>query len=342
MDAEGYAAKNLVDNVLWLGHARVAIRSDNEPAIVQLVREVLNSLTVSPVDKAMGEHPAPYDSKGTVSVENAISLLEEHGDEARLLAGGHSLIPMMRIRVARPEMLIDLQAVDSLRGIRIEGDEIVIGAMTTHAEILDSALLAEHYAIFREAEKVIADPIVRNKGTMGGSMCQADPAEDLSAVGSALKGSVVIQNSSGSRTVPIRDFHEGPYETKVGDAEILTEVRFPIRPGAGSAYEKVERRVGDWPVCSAGAYVVVSGGVVTDCGIGLTAVGAEHFAAPEAEAFLVGKPPTEENLAEAARMAADSCSPNSDQRGPEDYKKHLAMELTLRALRRSAAASQGA
>ena len=140
----------------------------------------------------------------------------------------------------------------------------------------------------------------------------------------------------------MREFHEGPYETKVGDGEILVEARYPIRPGAGSAYEKVERRVGDWPVCSAGAYVVVSGGVVTDCGIGLTAVGAEHFCAPEAEAFLVGKAPTEENLAQAAQLAADSCDPNSDQRGPADYKKHLAMELTLRALRRSAAASQGA
>jgi carbon-monoxide dehydrogenase medium subunit len=286
--------------------------------------------------------PAPTDYVRATSVENAISLLEEHGDEARLLAGGHSLIPMMRIRVARPEMLIDLQAVDSLRGIRVEGDEIVIGAMTTHAEILDSPLLAEHYAIFREAEKVIADPVVRNKGTMGGSMCQADPAEDLSAVGSALKGSVVIQGSSGARTVPMREFHEGPYETKVGDAEILTEVRFPIRPGAGSAYEKVERRVGDWAVASVGAYVVVSGGVVSDCGIGLTAVGAEHFCAPEAEAFLIGKPPTEENFAAAAQLAADASNPSADQRGPVDYKRHLANELTHRALRRAAAASQGA
>jgi carbon-monoxide dehydrogenase medium subunit len=286
--------------------------------------------------------PAPTDYVRATSVENAISLLEEHGDEARLLAGGHSLIPMMRIRVARPEMLIDLQAVDGLRGIRIEGDEIVIGAMTTHADILDSPLLAEHYAIFREAEKVIADPIVRNKGTMGGSMCQADPAEDLSAVGSALKGSVVIQGSSGSRTVPIREFHEGPYETTVGDAEILTEVRFPIRAGAGSAYEKVERRVGDWAVASVGAFVVVSGGVIADCGIGLTAVGAEHFCAPEAEAFLIGKAPTEENFAAAAQLAADASSPSADQRGPADYKRHLANELTHRALRRAALASQGA
>lgn len=286
--------------------------------------------------------PAPVDYVRATSVENAIALLQEHGEEARLLAGGHSLIPMMKLRLARPEMLIDINDLDELRGIKIEGNEIVVGAMVTHAEVLASPVLAEHYAIFREAEKVIADPIVRNKGTVGGSMCQADPSEDLSAVGSALKGSVVIQGASGRRTIPMRDFHEGPYETKVGDDEILVEARYPVRPGAGSAYEKVERRVGDWPVCSSGAYVVVSGGVVTDCGIGLTAVGAEHFAAPEAEAFLVGKPPTEENLAQAAQLAADSCEPNSDQRGPADYKKHLAMELTLRALRRSAAASQGA
>ncbi|MDO8307462.1 MAG: xanthine dehydrogenase family protein subunit M [Actinomycetota bacterium] len=286
--------------------------------------------------------PAPVDYVRATSVENAISLLEQHGEDARLLAGGHSLLPMMKLRLARPEILVDLQGLSELRGIKVDGGDLVIGAMTTHAEILDSPILSEHYAIFREAEKVIADPVVRNKGTMGGSMCQADPSEDLSAVGAALKGTVVIQGSGGKRTVEIRNFHEGPYETKVKDGEILTEVRFPIRPGAGSAYEKVERRVGDWPVCSAGAYVVVSGGTVTDCGIGLTAVGASHFCAPDAEAYLIGKPPTEANLAEAARLAAESCDPTSDQRGPADYKKHLAQELTLRALRRAAAASQGA
>jgi aerobic carbon-monoxide dehydrogenase medium subunit len=286
--------------------------------------------------------PAPVDYVRATSVENAISLLQEHGEESRLLAGGHSLLPMMKLRLARPEVLIDINDLDELRGVRVEGDELVLGAMVTHAEILDSPVLAEHYAIFREAEKVIADPIVRNKGTIGGSMCQADPSEDLSAVGAALKGTAVIQSAAGRRTVALREFHEGPYETQVADGEILVEVRFPIRPGAGSAYEKVERRVGDWPVASVGAYVVVSGGVVTDCGIGLTAVGAEHFCAPAAEAFLIGKDPSEDNLAQAAQLAADSCSPNADQRGPEDYKRHLAKELTLRALRRSAAASQGA
>jgi carbon-monoxide dehydrogenase medium subunit len=286
--------------------------------------------------------PAPVDYVRATSVAHAISLLQEHGEEARLLAGGHSLLPMMKLRLARPELLVDINDLEELRGIKVVGDELVVGAMTTHAQILDSAILAEHYAIFREAEKVIADPIVRNKGTMGGSMCQADPSEDLSAVGAALKGTVVIQGADGQRIVPMREFHEGPYETKVSDGEILLEARFPIRPGAGSAYEKVERRIGDWAVCSAGAYVVVIGGVVSDCGIGLTAVGAEHFCAPDAEAFLVGKAPTEENLGAAAQLAADSCSPNADQRGPLDYKTHLAKELTHRALRRAAASSQGA
>ena len=286
--------------------------------------------------------PAPVEYAKASSVENAIALLEQHGDESRLIAGGHSLIPMMRLRLAQPETLIDINDLDELKGIKIEGDEIVIGAMVRHAEVLDSAVLAEHYAIFREAEKVIADPIVRNRGTVGGSMCQADPSEDLSAVGAALKGTAVIRGSGGTRNVPLREFHEGPYETKVGPAEILTQVRFPIRPGAGSAYEKVERRVGDWPVASAGVFVVVSGGNVTDCGIGLTAVGAQHFSAPAAEESLIGKPATEENLSAAAQVAADSCSPNSDQRGPADYKKHLAFELTLRALRRAAQSSQGA
>ncbi|MEZ5114909.1 MAG: xanthine dehydrogenase family protein subunit M [Candidatus Nanopelagicales bacterium] len=285
--------------------------------------------------------PAPVDYARATSVDHALELLASLGPESRLVAGGHSLIPMMRLRLSRPEAVIDINGLDELKGIRVEGDEIVIGAMTRHAEVLDSALLAEHYAILREAEKVIADPLVRNRGTVGGSMCQADPSEDLSAVFSALKGSVVIRSRSGSRTVPVREFHVGPYETVVGEDEILTEVRVPIRPGAGSAYEKVERRVGDWPIASVGAYVVLSGGTVADVGLGLTAVGAEHFTSTAAEEFLLGKEPTPDNLAEAARIAAESCEPAADQRGPADYKRHLAQELTLRALTRSVAAAQG-
>jgi aerobic carbon-monoxide dehydrogenase medium subunit len=284
--------------------------------------------------------PAPVDYARATSIDHALQLLAEHGEDARVIAGGHSLIPMMRLRIAAPELLIDINDLDDLKQIKVEGNELVIGAMVRHREVLDSPVLFEHYPIFREAEKVIADPVVRNRGTVGGSFCQADPSEDLSAVGSALGGSVVIRSQSGSRTVPIREFHFGPYMTQVADGEILTEVRFPIRPGAGSAYEKVERRVGDWPVASAGTFAVVSGGAISDVGIGLTAVGAEHFTSPEAEEFLIGKEASEDNLATAAQMAADSCNPVSDQRGPADYKKHLAKELTLRALRRSVAASQ--
>jgi len=286
--------------------------------------------------------PAPVDYAKATSVADAIAKLQQYGEEARPIAGGHSILPMMKLRLARPDALVDLNDIAELSGIRIEGDDIVVGAMTRHREVLESAVLAEHYPIFREAEHVIADPIVRNRGTVGGSMCQADPSADLSAIGSALRGTAVVQGPGGSRTIPLREFHLGPYETVLAPAEIVTAVRYPIRPGAGSAYEKVERRAGDWAVCSAGAFVVVSGGVVTDVGIGLTAVGAEHYCSPEGEAALLGKEPSEDNLKAAAQAAADSCSPSADQRGPVDYKKHLAYELTLRALRRAARASQGA
>jgi carbon-monoxide dehydrogenase medium subunit len=286
--------------------------------------------------------PAPVDYAKATSVAQAIELLEQFGEDARPVAGGHSLLPMMKLRLAAPDALVDLNDIPELVGIRVEGDEIVVGAMTRHRDILNSAILSEHYPIFREAEHLIADPIVRNRGTIGGSACQADPAADLSAVGSALRGTAVIQGSAGRRTVPLREFHEGPYDTVIQPGEILVELRYPIRPGAGSAYEKVERRAGDWGVATAGVYVVVQGGVVTDCGIGNAAVGAEHYCSPGAEAALIGKPATEESFAAAAAVAGQECQPYADQRGPEDYKRHLTTELTLRALRRAAAASQGA
>jgi carbon-monoxide dehydrogenase medium subunit len=182
---------------------------------------------------------------------------------------------------------------------------------------------------------------VRNRGTVGGSFCQGDPAEDLAAVGSALKADLVVRSSQGTRTVPARAFHTGPFETVLGDAEILTEVRVPIRPGVTSAYEKVERRAGDWATAAAGAYAVLQDGAFADVGIGLTAVGAPHYCAEEAEAYLVGKPATEEHIAEAGRLAAAACTPRADQRGPVEYKRHLAEELTRRVLRRSVERAEG-
>jgi aerobic carbon-monoxide dehydrogenase medium subunit len=285
--------------------------------------------------------PETFEYERAGSIEDAIALLERHGDEARIIAGGHSLLPMMKLRLAYPEVLIDINDVPGLDQIEVVGDEIVLGALVRHAQVLDSPVLAEHYGIFRDAEKVIADPLVRNRGTVGGSFCQADPAEDLSAVGSALRGTVVITSSSGSRSVPMREFHLGPYETAVGEGQLVTEVRFPIRPSSGSAYEKVERRVGDWAVAAAGTFLQLDGDTIVDAGIGLTAVGAEHYTVPAAEDALIGQPATRETFEAAAQLCHDGCSPTSDQRGPEDYKRHLARELTLRALTRSAARARG-
>jgi aerobic carbon-monoxide dehydrogenase medium subunit len=285
--------------------------------------------------------PAPFEYERATSVDHALALLERHGPEARVIAGGHSLLPMMKLRLARPEMVIDINDLTDLDYIKIDGTDIAIGAMTRHAALLDSSLLAEHYSIFREAERVIADPIVRNRGTIGGSFCQADPSEDLSAVGSALRATMVIRSSSGQRTVAAREFHDGPYQTLVGPAEILTEIRFPIRPGSGSAYEKVERRAGDWAIAAAGTFVQLDNDTVADCGIGLTAVGADHFSCAAAEDFLTGQPATAENFAAAGQICHDEAKPQADQRGPVDYKRHLARELVTRALIRSAARARG-
>jgi carbon-monoxide dehydrogenase medium subunit len=285
--------------------------------------------------------PAPVEYERATSVDDALRLLERYGDEARLIAGGHSLIPMMKLRLARPEVLIDINDLTDLAYIRREGDDLRIGAMARHRDLLDSPVAWETFPIFRDAEKVIADPIVRNRGTVGGSICQADPSEDLSAAFAATRAELVIRSSSGERTVAAEDFHVGPYETAVGPAEILTEIRVPIRAGCGSAYEKVERRVGDWAVAAVGACLSLEASTITDVGIGLAAVGATHFRAAEAEDLLRGGPATDDQFAAAADLAADHCDPVSDQRGPADYKRHLAQALTVRALRRAAARSRG-
>jgi carbon-monoxide dehydrogenase medium subunit len=285
--------------------------------------------------------PAPVDYERATSVDDALALLERHGPEARLIAGGHSLLPMMKLRLARPEVVIDINDLAELATIRVERNELCIGAMVRHRELLESAVAGEHYRILHDAERVIADPLVRNRGTIGGSICQADPSEDLSAVFSALRAVAIVRSSSGERTVPMAEFHLGPYQTAVGPAEILTEVRIPIRPGSGSAYEKVERRAGDWAVVACGAFLALQDGRIAEAGIGIAAAGAPHFRAPAAEEALAGRAPDDDAFAEAARLAAESCSPVSDQRGPADYKRHLVEELTRRALRRSAARATG-
>ncbi len=285
--------------------------------------------------------PAQFEYDKATSVEHALALLARYGPEARVVAGGHSLIPMMKLRLAQPEALIDINDLAELATISVDGENLRIGSMVRHADLLASPVIGEHYPIFTDAERVIADPVVRNRGTIGGSLCQADPSEDLSAAFGAVRAVAVIQGPDGARTVPIRDFHTGPYETVVGPGELLIEVRVPIRPGGGSAYQKVERRVGDWAVAAVGAAIWLDGDTVADVGIGLTAVGAEHFVAVEAEDFLRGQPATGESFAAAGRIAAEHCNPSADQRGPVDYKRHLAGELTTRALRLAGSRAHG-
>ena len=283
--------------------------------------------------------PAYVEYEKATSVAHALALLDRFGPEARILAGGHSLIPMMKLRLAQPETLIDINGLSELSYITVTAGELRIGALTRHAQLLDSGEAARHFAVLHDAELVIADPVVRNWGTVGGSLCQADPSEDLSAAFAALKATMIIAHPGGTRTVPARDFYTGPYETVVAPGEILTEIRITIRPGGGSAYEKVGRRAGDWPVGAVGSALWLDGGggIIADAGIGLTAVGAPHFAAAGAEEFLRGAPATEESFARAGELAAASCQPVSDQRGPADYKRHLACELTIRSLRRALA-----
>jgi carbon-monoxide dehydrogenase medium subunit len=255
-----------------------------------------------------------------------------------LVAGGHSLLPMMKLRLANFEYLIDINDLHAELGfITVETDQIRIGALTRHRELLDSEALARAFPIFADAERVIADPIVRNRGTLGGSLCQADPSEDLSAVCTTLGASCVIRGRDGERVVTMEEFYRGPYETAVGDAEILTEVRLPLRPNGSSAYEKVERRAGDWAVVSAGAAVWMDGDVIADARVGLAAVGANTAGLPAISEALRGKPPSEELYAQAGAIAAQSCSPATDMRGTEEYKRHLANELTRRTLRRAVA-----
>jgi aerobic carbon-monoxide dehydrogenase medium subunit len=299
--------------------------------------------------------PAHVEYERATSVAQALTLLTRYAPGARVLAGGHSLIPMMKLRLAQPEVLVDINAITGLRYIQLRsgdkaGGELRIGALARHADLLASPAAGAHFAILHDAERVIADPIVRNWGTIGGSLCQADPSEDLSAAFAALKGSMVIHGPGGRREVSARAFHTGPYETVVGPDELLTEIRLPVRPGRGSAYLKVCRRAGDWPIGAAGAAVwladptgkgTAEDTVIADVGIGLTAVGAAHFAAAEAEEFLRGRAPTEDAFARAGEIAAEHCSPTADQRGPVEYKRHLVRELTARVLRTAVARAGG-
>jgi len=293
------------------------------------------------VERVTLQVPAPFDYERATSVEHAIALLDELGPGARLLAGGHSLLPMMKLRLAVPDHVIDIDPLaDELGYVREQSGEVRIGAMTRHRDLLECELLARRLAIFTDAERVIADPVVRSRGTIGGALCQADPSEDLSAVCAAVGARMVIRSRAGDRVLGMREFHRGPYTTAVEPAEMLVEVRVPLRDESGSAYEKVDRRAGDWAVAAAGASLEIRDGTIARAGIALAAAGGE-ITSEEAQAALTGEAPSEELFARAAALAAESCDPVSDQRGSAEYKRHVAGVLTERVLRRAAARALG-
>jgi len=282
--------------------------------------------------------PGPFEYERATSVDHAVGLLDRLGEGAFIVAGGHSLLPMMKLRIANPEYLIDINDLAGELGyITVEPTVARLGAMTRHREVLEDAALARVCPIFADAERVIADPVVRNRGTVGGSLCQADPAEDLSTVCEVLGAVVVARGPAGQREIATDDFLLGPYETALGHNEMLIEVRIPLRANTSSAYAKVERRVGDWAVAAAGASVTLDGDRIAEARVGLTAVNADHDGLAAVREALVGLPPTEETFAEAGRLAAQACEPVTDQRGTADYKRHLASELTIRTLRTAVA-----
>ena len=279
--------------------------------------------------------PGPFEYERATSVDHAVGLLDRLGDGALIVAGGHSLLPMMKLRIANPEYLVDINDLaDELGYIVVEPTQLRIGAMARHRQVLESDELAAVCPIFRDAERVIADPVVRNRGTIGGSLCQADPAEDLTTVNAVLNAVCVVRGPSGQREIAIDDFLEGPYETSLAFNEMLVEVRIPLSQRSSSAYAKVERRVGDWAVAAAGAAVTLAeDGSIAAARVGLTAVNADDGELAAVPDVLIGQQPSEDVFAEAGRRAAAACEPMTDMRGSAEYKRHLASELTVRTLR---------
>jgi carbon-monoxide dehydrogenase medium subunit len=268
------------------------------------------------------------------SIPDALSLLGKFGDTAKLLAGGHSLLPMMKLRFAEPAHLIDLGKIAELKGIAQVGNEVRIGAMTTENEMIWSALLAEKVPLLAEAARLIADPQVRYKGTIGGDISHGDPANDHPAVMLVLGASFVLKGPKGERVLPANGFFLDTYSTQMQPDEIMTQVRIPIPPaGTGWCYSKLKRKTGDFASAAAAVLLRMQGGNVADAQIALTNLGATPLKASAAEASLRGMPLNDAAFAEAARLAMSICSPGEDQRGSAEYKTAMAGEMTQRALR---------
>jgi carbon-monoxide dehydrogenase medium subunit len=282
--------------------------------------------------------PTQFDYIAPSSVDEALAALAEHGDDAKVIAGGQSLLPVLRMRLNAPEVVIDLGGIEALRGIREDGDALVIGAMTTHHTVLHDPLVAQHAALLAKAEHELADAQIRHRGTIGGALAHADPAGDLGAPSLALGAEFVIAGPGGTRTVPADAFFVDLFETAIAEGELLTEIRVPKHTGWGAHYEKFVRVAHQWPIVAVAAAVRVEGGTIAEARVGLTNMGSTPLRARAVEEALVGQPATEDAVASAAARAAEGTNPPSDLNGAADYRTHLAKVLTRRAVLAAAGA----
>ncbi|MER7014823.1 xanthine dehydrogenase family protein subunit M [Saccharopolyspora sp. NPDC000359] len=276
--------------------------------------------------------PAQFEYLAPSTVEEAVTALAECGDEAKVLAGGQSLLPVLRMRLADPQLLVDLNRVEELRGVREDGDALVIGAMTTHHDVLRDPLVQQHAELIALATRTVADPQVRHRGTFGGSLAHADPAGDLPAPALALDAEMVLVGPSGRRVVPAAEFFVDYFTTALEPAELLVEVRMPKWTGWRAHYEKFNRVAQAWSIVGVAAAVRVTDGQIAEARIALTNMGPTPIRARGVEQALVGQPPTAEAVRAAARHAAEGTSPTADASADVDYRSHLAEVLTGRAV----------
>lgn len=287
--------------------------------------------------------PGEFEYFSPTSLDEAIALLREHGDDAKILAGGQSLIPAMRFRLAAPKVLIDLSQVEGLSGIKQVNGHLVIGAMTREAEVDESQLVRQKYPLLADTTRVIADPLVRNMATVGGNLAHADPANDHPATMLAYGAEVVAVGPGGQRVIAVDDFFVGLFENSLTADEILTEVRIPAPPAnSGGCYMKIERKVGDYAVAAVAVQLTLDGDRCTSARIGLTNVSAVPMRPAGAEVALVGKAVTEETIRAAGAAASQECDPSSDLRGSVEYKRDLVRVITMRAIRKAVARAKGA
>jgi carbon-monoxide dehydrogenase medium subunit len=280
--------------------------------------------------------PAKFDYLAPTTLEEALTALAEHGDDAKIIAGGQSLLPVLRMRLNAPDIVIDVGRIDALRGVRDDGDAFVICAMTTLSVVYHDALVRENALVITRAIEQLADPQVRHRGTFGGALAHADPAGDLGAPCLALDAELVITGPGGTRTVAADDFFVDLFTTALEEGEILTEVRIPKRAGWGAHYEKFVRVAQQWPIVAVAAAVKVAhtdaGPTISEARVGLTNMGSTPLRARSVEQALVGQPATDESVRAAAASAAEGTNPPSDLNGDADYRKHLVTVITRRAV----------